>query len=111
MSMIKIIPYTTKKGTQPFPDWQAKLDRSIQAIIVARLVRVRLGNFGDCKLLQNSDGVWELRINHGPGYRVYFGKKGLTVIILLIGGDKKSQTRDIAKAKQYWLEYKESEND
>jgi putative addiction module killer protein len=49
----------------------------------------------------------ELRIDQGPGHRIYFGKEGTTIVILLTGGSKKSQTRDIAKAKQYWLEYKE----
>lgn len=65
-----------------------------------------MGNFGDAKIIQNAEGIWELRIDYGPGYRIYFGKDGKTVVILLIGGEKKSQNRDIRKAKQYWLEYK-----
>jgi putative addiction module killer protein len=66
-----------------------------------------LGNFGDSKIIKGGDGIWELRINFGPGYRVYFGKKGTTIIILLLGGNKGTQERDIIKAKKYWLEYKE----
>lgn len=72
-----------------------------------RLDRIRIGNFGDAKKIQGGSGIWELRIDHGPGYRIYFGKKGTMIIVLLIGGSKKSQTRDIVKAKQYWLEYRE----
>jgi putative addiction module killer protein len=75
-----------------------------RAIIRARLERVRLGNLGDCKDV--GDGVSELRIAFGPGYRVYFGQDGLRVIVLLIGGDKASQKKDIERAKLLWLEYK-----
>jgi putative addiction module killer protein len=67
-----------------------------------------LGNFGDCKLIKGGEGVSELRIDYGPGYRIYFGKDKATIVALLIGGNKGSQTRDIAKAKRYWLDYKES---
>lgn len=67
-----------------------------------------MGNFGDAKMIKGGEGIWELRIDYGPGYRVYFGKQGATIVILLTGGDKKSQNRDIAKAKRYWLDYKDS---
>jgi putative addiction module killer protein len=68
-----------------------------------RLNRIRLGNFGDCKSV--GAGISELRIPHGPGYRVYFGRRGKTVVILLYGGDKRTQSRDIALAQTYWDEY------
>ena len=68
-----------------------------------RLNRIRLGNFGDCKGV--GSGVSELRVPHGPGYRVYFGRKGNTVVILLYGGDKKTQSKDIALAQKYWDDY------
>lgn len=64
---------------------------------------MRLGNLGDCKSI--GDGVFELRISFGPGYRVYFGQDGPKVVVLLCGGDKRSQKRDIAKAKLLWMEY------
>ncbi len=83
------------------------MDTKARSIVLTRLRRVALGNFGDCKQLKNATGIWELRIDFGPGYRIYFGKKGNSIIILLLGGDKGSQTRDIAKAEQYWLSYKD----
>jgi len=107
INTLKITTYTTKTGKTPFLAWQNALDVKARAIVRTRLARVSWGNFGDCKLLKNGEGVWELRIDFGPGYRIYFGKKGATVVVLLVGGDKGSQERDIAKAKKYWLECKE----
>jgi len=111
MSILKIITYSTSTKKEPFTDWLDDLEIRTQAIILTRLSRITLGNFGDCKFLKNADGVWELRIDNGPGYRVYFGKVKSTVVVLLIGGEKKSQLRDIAKAKRYWLDYKESKDE
>ncbi len=99
MSLLKLITYTISTGKQPFTSWLNDLDVKEQA---------KLGNFGDCKLIKDGEGILELRIDYGPGYRVYFGKKGMTIIVLLIGGDKKSQNKDITKAKQYWRTFKES---
>jgi putative addiction module killer protein len=107
MSLIKIIIYSTSTGKEPFTDWQNALDKSIKSIVRTRLDRVELGNFGDCKQVKNGRGLWELRLDCGPGYRIYFAKNGPKIVILLAAGDKKSQDKDIAKAKQYWLEYKE----
>lgn len=104
---IKIVIYVTQTGKAPFTEWIEELDSGDRAIIRSRLARIRTGNLGDCKPIKAGNGVWEFRIAHGPGYRVYFGKKGTTIIVLLIGGDKGSQVRDIAKAKQYWALYKE----
>lgn len=108
MSMLKIFNYLTKADRSPFEEWRDELDVKARAIVRTRLDRVRMGNFGDCKMIQGGNGVWELRIDYGPGYRIYFGKIGMEVIILLVGGDKGSQRRDIEKAKKYWREYKES---
>ena len=72
-------------------------------IIRARLNRVRLGNFGDCRSI--GSGVEELRIDFGPGYRIYYGRQGSLTVILLYGGDKRTQPRDILTAKKYWKEY------
>lgn len=98
--------YQTADGSEPFSKWYQRLkDRKGKQIIRARLARLRLGNFGDCKSV--GAGVWELRIPFGPGYRVYFGREGERVVILLCGGDKSSQDRDIEKAQGYWADYQE----
>lgn len=96
--------YTTKSGTTPFIEWINKLDNKTVAIIYKRLERMKLGNFGDHKNLK--DGVFELKISFGPGYRIYFGKDGKEIIIILSAGDKKTQNRDIKKAKLYFRRYK-----
>ncbi|QEG37913.1 type II toxin-antitoxin system RelE/ParE family toxin [Bythopirellula goksoeyrii] len=97
--------YHTREGKRPFSKWFAKLrDRRAQQRIDARLTRVALGNFGDCKPV--GEGVLELRIDYGPGYRVYLGRDGEELVILLTGGDKSKQSRDIATARDYWADYK-----
>jgi len=111
MEIITIQVFILHNGKKPFVEWFDKLDDSMQGTIDARLNRVRLGNFGDCHRIKNGESIWELRIDKGPGYRIYFGKVGSVIVIVLVGGDKKTQRRDIAKAKQYWLEYKEEHND
>ena len=68
-----------------------------------RVARMEEGNFGDHKFC--SDGVWELRINTGPGYRVYYGLAGQQIVLLLCGGDKSTQSADIARAKKYWRDW------
>ena len=107
MGIIKIVIYSTSTGKAPFSDWEDQLDTKNQAIIANRLDRISLGNFGDSKPIKGGQGVREVRIDYGPGYRIYFGMHGLTVVVLLIGGDKGSQSRDVEKAKRYWTEYKE----
>lgn len=104
---MKIVVYSTKTGKSPFHDWQKKLDATARSVIRTRLDRIRLGNFGDSKIIKGGEGIWELRIDFGPGFRIYFGRKGSTVIVLLVGGSKSSQDRDIEKAKRYWLECKD----
>ena len=97
--------YQEQDGRRPFSDWFDKLrDRKAQARIDARLARVQLGNFGDTKAV--GEGVLELRIDYGPGYRVYLGRDGSSVVILLLGGDKRTQSKDIDTAKRYWADYK-----
>jgi putative addiction module killer protein len=81
-----------------FATWLAALrDREANARILARLDRVRLGNFGDTRSV--GGGVFELRVDHGPGYRLYYARRGLTVVLLLVGGDKSTQAADIARAQ------------
>ena len=110
METVKIITYCTDARREPFTDWFVDLEVKTQSIVLERLARIRDGNFGACKPLKGYAGVYELVIDHGPGYRVYYGKRGNTVVILLIGGEKRSQTRDIEKAYRYWLDYKESKS-
>lgn len=87
------------RTTEVFDNWLARLkDRKAKARIQARIDRVEMGNFGDASPV--GEGVSELRIFCGPGYRVYFVKQGSVVVILLSGGDKSSQRADIAKAKE-----------
>ena len=102
MDQIQIEIYQESSGKQPFLNWENGLSREVRAIVTARLTRIRLGNFGDCK---SFEGINELRIHYGPGYRIYFGKKGKTIVILLCGGDKSTQKKDIKKAKAFWQDY------
>lgn len=107
MSLIKIVIYSTSTGKEPYSDWEDGLDKKANSIVKNRLDRLKLGNFGDVKPIKGAKDIWEIRIDYGPGYRIYFGKKGTTIVLLLVGGEKKSQDRDITKAKKYWLEGKE----
>lgn len=87
------------RQTEAFSAWIAHLrDMSAKARIVARIRRLELGNLGDAKSI--GDKVSELRVDYGPGYRVYFTRKGRTIVVLLCGGDKGSQRRDIKEAQQ-----------
>lgn len=89
-----------------FSDWLGDLrDHKGKALILNRLANAALGNFGDCEVV--GEGVSEMRIHYGPGYRVYFVRQGASVYVLLCGGDKKSQRRDIAKAKRLARDLKE----
>jgi putative addiction module killer protein len=90
-----------------FDAWLLALtDPKAKARILARLRSATLGNFGDCESV--GEGVSEMRVHVGPGYRVYFVRSGTTVYVLLIGGDKSSQKQDIAKAKKMAHELKET---
>ena len=95
--------YVTADGRVPFEEWTNSLDAVTAARVTRRLMRVENGNFGDCKSVKG--GVNELRMAFGPGYRAYYGLDGRTLVLLLIGGDKKTQRADIAKAKTYWADY------
>ena len=101
--------YLTIDGRSPFEEWLDSL-RDIRAIsqIDNRLRRVKLGNLGDYRSV--GEGVFELRIDCGPGYRIYFGQLEKTIVLLLCGGDKGTQAQDIRKAKEYWKDYERREN-
>lgn len=110
MAMKKIIKvYRAENGKEPYTDWIRGLDRKNTRIayrIRDRLHRIeQSGNFGDCKAL--GDGVNELRFMFGSGYRVYFGEEDNVIVLLLCGGDKSTQAKDIEKAKEYWRHYHE----
>lgn len=103
--LLEIIEYVTPERKKPFSAWLFRLkDVRGRALVQGRLKRIELGNFGDCKHL--SGGVWELRINFGPGYRAYFAKEGMSIVLLLCGGDKGSQKRDVQKAIEYLDDYR-----
>ena len=91
--------------TEKFDEWLENLrDLKAKAKIEVRIQRAKNGNFGDCKRIVGGN-IWELRIAHGSDYRIYFGKSGSKIIVLLAGGDKGSQLRDIERAKKYWLDF------
>ena len=97
--------YTTLDGKVPYDEWfQSLRDINAQAKIISRLNRIANGNLGDYRSV--GEGVCELKINYGPGYRIYFGQIGSTIVILLCGGDKSTQDKDISQAKEYWTNYR-----
>jgi putative addiction module killer protein len=92
-------------GEVPFDLWFESLrDQKFQVAVDARLARVRSGNFGDSKVV--GDGVRELRIDKGPGLRIYYGLHGLQIVVLIGGGDKSTQARDIPRARELWKQFK-----
>ncbi len=102
--MIEIVQYETAAGNCPFADWFDDLDARTAAKVRTAIARIETGNLGDVKPV--GEGVSERRIDFGPGYRVYFGQDGQRLVILLVGGTKKRQQRDIDQAKAYWQDYK-----
>ncbi|MEG5059529.1 type II toxin-antitoxin system RelE/ParE family toxin [Microcoleus sp. A2-C5] len=101
--------YKTPDGKVPFGEWFDSLrDRNVRVRIKSRLDRVEEGNLGDIKSV--GQGVFELRINYGPGYRLYFGQVGLTIVVILVAGDKSTQEQDIRQAIAYWKDYERRES-
>ena len=105
----KLIDYETPNKECPFREWLNSLDNSVADRIDARLKRVALGNLGNVRVL--GDGVSELKMTFGSGFRIYFGQRGNELIILLCGGDKSSQSDDVETAKKYWLDFQGRNND
>lgn len=106
---IEVRKYQRSDGSRPFDAWLESL-RDVMALhrIGARITRLRAGNFGDCKSV--GGGVLELRIDYGPGYRVYLGRHGQTLVLLLCGGDKHTQARDILAARNYWHDWQANQS-
>ena len=103
--MIEVFRYQAVDGAEPVTDWlQSLRDKQAQAKVRIRLKRLEAGIFGDCEPV--GDGVLELREHLGAGYRVYFGRHGQRIVILLCGGTKKTQSTDIKTAKAYWADWK-----
>ena len=103
--MIEIREYLDTQGRSPYARWFDRLNARAAAKVATALVRMEQGNLSNAKSV--GGGVSEYRIDFGPGYRVYFGKDGDTLIILLGGGTKKRQQRDIEAAQDLWREYKQ----
>jgi len=102
--MTELVEYLDEDEESPFGDWFEDLNIPAAARVTTALARMGLGNLSNAKSV--GSGVYEFRINFGPGYRVYFGQDGDELIILLGGGSKKRQSDDIAAAKQHWRDYK-----
>jgi putative addiction module killer protein len=104
----RVIIYADDRGIEPFTDWLFSLrDLLGRKRILARVARLEQGNYGDCEPV--GEGVSELRLFFGSGYRVYFGEDENNIVVLLCGGDKGSQHQDIKQAKSYWKEYLDNE--
>jgi putative addiction module killer protein len=96
--------YITEDGRCPFDKWLAALkDKRTQAVVMNRLLRIEQGNFGLCRSLGGS--LQEMKIDFGAGLRVYFAEDGDTIVVLLCGGDKSTQSKDIERAREYWIDY------
>ena len=102
--MIIIKEFTTDTGRSPFQEWFDRLDAQAAAKITTMLYRLSLGNTSQVKSL--GSGVFEIKIDFGPGYRIYFSYEDVTIVILLGGGTKQGQQRDVKQAKKRWEDYK-----
>jgi putative addiction module killer protein len=98
--------YETRSGSQPLTKWMQGLkDHKVRTSIRTRLYRMQLGNFGHCRSL--GQGVYEMKIDFGPGYRIYYGMIGHTIVLLLCGGSKKTQEKDIRLASEFFKDHKQ----
>ena len=104
--MLEVRYYVAANGDEPFSDWFAELEAVTRAKVARAIARMEQGNLSNVKSV--GGGVLEYRIDFGPGYRVYFGRAGDALVILLMGGTKKRQQRDIDAAHGYWQDYKQS---
>ena len=106
MNTVTVLHYQTADGRIPYREWLDTVTDPIgYSAIAVREDRLARGLFGDHKPV--GDGVWELRVNTGPGYRVYYARAGKVVVLLLCGGSKRTQASDIKAAKLYWRDYEQ----
>jgi putative addiction module killer protein len=97
--------YLAPDGWDPFQDWLDGLeDVRVRVAVLRRIDRLALGNFGDCRFCRS--GVWELRVDVGPGHRLYYAKAGAEIVLLLAGGSKRTQQTDIRTAVARWNDYR-----
>jgi putative addiction module killer protein len=99
-----VVEYLTEDDCSPFGEWFEALDVAASSKIVTAVARMKNGNMSNTRPV--GSGVYENKIDFGPGYRIYFGNDGKQLIILLAGGTKKGQSKDIHRAKEYWKDYK-----
>jgi putative addiction module killer protein len=102
---LSVREYETADGEVPFRDWLSTLDRPVRARIQARVLRFESGHLGDHKSV--GSGLQEARVMFGAGYRIYVGQDGASVVLLLIGGTKATQDKDIRRARDFWRDYLE----
>lgn len=102
--------YTKENGKEPFTLWLESLDKRLKAKVTVKIKYLQVGNYSNCSILKNADGVKEARIKTASGIRIYFAEDNEEIIILLAGGDKDTQDNDIQKAKEYWQDYKQRRN-
>lgn len=96
--------YLLPNGKSPFVEWfQPLKSEKVKAVVLKRLARVRLGNLGEYRSV--GQGVYEFKLDFGPGYRIYFDQEGAKLVVLLCAGEKSSQQKDIKKAQAYWEDY------
>lgn len=101
---VEVTEYQDRDGRRPFAEWMDGLrDSTARQRIVGRIVRMQAGNRGDWRSV--GAGLFELRVDYGPGYRVYCGQDGPALVLLLCGGDKSTQSQDIGRAHDYWNDY------
>lgn len=103
--MVEVSQYERENGECPFADWFDSLEPVTAAKVRVAIIRMEQGNPGDSKSV--GEGVWERRLHFGAGYRLYFGRDGINVVVLLVGGTKRRQQADIAFAKRLWTEYQQ----
>lgn len=103
-TLVELLEYVNAAGISPFAKWREKLDATTRARVTVAVLRLETGNFSAVK--GAGAGILELRLDFGPGYRVYFGKDGGQLVILLGGGTKRRQPADIRAAQTLWQEYK-----
>ncbi len=102
--VLEVRYYLSEDGRSPFEEWFSSVDSAARAKVATAIARLEHGNTANVKSV--GDGVLEYRVNFGPGCRVYFGRDGATLVILLTGGTKQRQQRDIATAAALWVDYK-----